>query len=52
MQNRFTPPRASGERYSAPAVTVVEVALEAGFALSESDEMTLPVFGVVDENEW
>ena len=53
MQYRFTPPHASGDRYTAPAVTVVEVAVERGFAAStDYDDLTLPEFGVVDEDKW
>lgn len=53
MQNRLTPPHASGDRYAAPAVTIVEVAVERGFAAStDYDDLTLPEFGVVDEDQW
>ena len=52
MQYRITPPRASGDRYAAPAVTIVEVAVERGFAGSDYDDLTLPEFGVVDEDQW
>lgn len=53
MQNRLTPPHASGDRYAAPAVTIAEVAVERGFAASaDYDDLTLPEFGVVDEDQW
>ena len=52
MQYMITPPRASGDRYAAPAVTIVEVAVERGFAGSDYDDLTLPEFGVVDEDQW
>lgn len=52
MQNRFTLPYASGDRYAAPALTVIEVNVERGFAGSDYDDLTLPEFGVVDEDQW
>lgn len=54
MQYRLTPPHASGDRYAAPAVTdQAEVAVERGFAASaDYDDLTLPEFGVVDEDQW
>lgn len=53
MQYRFTPPlRNSEDVYEAPVVTIFDVAVEAGFAASDYDDLTLPEFGVVDEDQW
>ena len=53
MQYRFTPPNDSGDRDSDPAVPVVEVAVERGFAAStDYDDLTHPEFGVVEEDKW
>lgn len=53
MQKNFIHPYASGDRYAAPALTVIEVNVERGFAAStDYDDLTLPEFGVVDEDKW
>lgn len=52
MENRFTPPLELGEFYLAPALEVVEIAVERGFAGSDYSEVQLPEYSIVDEEDW